>query len=161
MATIQPDPLQKVFKKKSLWRETRRSHWQYFCPSCGHLHTLRFHPNPYQWRSFFQVSLTTLVFTLAAWPIFAWRGVVSFVFFWTVFELVHRIRVRNQISECRYCGFDPYLFLRDADLARERFLDFWRAKVDQIEGDDTEQDEDFIENPSSARPSLDEFRGER
>lgn len=78
-------------------------------------------------KHFFQIGLLSAVFTLAAWPIFEWKGLVAFVPFWAFFEVVYRIRLRAVLT-CPHCGFDPVLYMRDVKAARAEIEKFWRAK---------------------------------
>lgn len=64
---------------------------------------------------------------LATWNWFEWKGVVSFLPFWTFFEMVYRSRVRAALA-CTQCGFDPYLYLIDVPRAREVVENHWRKK---------------------------------
>ncbi len=64
---------------------------------------------------------------VATWRWFEWRGVVSFVPFWLIFEAVYRARCRG-ILNCTQCGFDPYLYLIDTRRARAEVESHWRKK---------------------------------
>ncbi len=56
---------------------------------------------------------------LATWHWFDWKGIVSFVPFWAVFEVFYRTRMRAALV-CDQCGFDPVLYLVDVKKAREQ-----------------------------------------
>ena len=79
------------------------------------------------WKHFVQIMITAMFFTLVTWKFFEWKGIVSFVPFWIVFETVYRLKVRVEMS-CPYCGFDPYLYLTDVKKARAEIENFWRLK---------------------------------
>jgi len=74
-----------------------------------------------------QIGLTAVVFMLATWNRFEWKGIVSFFPFWTLFEVIYRSRVRAALA-CSHCGFDPYLYLNDVPRAREVVENHWRKK---------------------------------
>jgi hypothetical protein len=64
---------------------------------------------------------------IATWKWMSWKGIVSFVPFWTIFELGYRWKMRAALG-CPQCGFDPYLFLVDAKWARKEIEAHWRKK---------------------------------
>lgn len=64
---------------------------------------------------------------MLSWPYFSWKGVVSFIPFWTLFEMIYRIRVRTLLS-CETCGFDPYLFRINLKKAGGEVEQHWRKK---------------------------------
>jgi hypothetical protein len=74
-----------------------------------------------------QVGLTAIFFMLVAWPIFNWKGIVSFLPIWLVFETVYRMKTRSALL-CPHCGFDPILYLSDAPKARAEITAHWRKK---------------------------------
>jgi hypothetical protein len=74
-----------------------------------------------------QVGLTSIIFMLATWSWFEWKGIVSFLPLWTLFEVIYRARVRAALA-CGHCGFDPYLYLIDVPRAREVVENHWRKK---------------------------------
>jgi hypothetical protein len=55
---------------------------------------------------------------------------VFFIPLWTAFEVVYRIRARGVLS-CELCGFDPYLFLTNENLARKEIESHWRKKFQE------------------------------
>lgn len=64
---------------------------------------------------------------LASWQWLGWKGIISFIPFWMVFEVLFRSRARVVLN-CPHCGFDPYLYLVDAKRAREEIEAHWRRK---------------------------------
>lgn len=114
---------------KSVWRGTPSRIWKFICPTC---HTerrvpLRGAPGGIH---YVQIGLTAALFTVAAWPIFGIKGFVSFLPIWAVFETVYRIR-RRGIVMCPKCGFDPVLFMRDSDRARDEMRKFWVKRFEE------------------------------
>ena len=119
--------LVKRMPDKSIWNPGSRDVYTFFCPHCRAERRLAHHPNPYQLKHLLQVGLTAIVFTILFYSWFTWKGVVSFIPFWMVFEIYFRIRVRGELF-CQACGFDPFLFLTDMQRARREIQDHWRKK---------------------------------
>jgi hypothetical protein len=67
---------------------------------------------------------------LLTWTFFQWKGLVSFIPFWCIFEVIYRTRARATIY-CKSCGFDPYLFLVDTELAKKEVDGHWRKKFEE------------------------------
>ena len=65
--------------------------------------------------------------TLGLWRWCGPRGVFLIFPVWAVFEFFYRARARQSII-CRNCGFDPYLYKFDVQLARQRVEIFWAEK---------------------------------
>lgn len=112
--------------KKSLWRNSSNQAWSFFCPLCRANRKVACHPRPKPIH-YAQVALSSVVFMLATWSWFDWKGIVSFVPLWAAFEVVYRSRVRVALN-CPHCGFDPYLYLVDIKRAREEIEAHWRKK---------------------------------
>jgi hypothetical protein len=117
-------------KLKSLWRERHPESWSFYCPYCKAERKLPYSPRPGLVRHYVQVGLTAVFFTLVAWPLFGWKGIVSALPFWAVFEVIYRGRVRAAIS-CQNCGFDPYLYLTDVKRARDEIEKRWRVRFEE------------------------------
>lgn len=112
---------------KSLWKEKGTHVWTFFCPFCSSQRRLPFRPRPGGVKHFSQVGIAAVFFMVTTWSWFSWKGIVSFVPFWIVFEAVYRARVRGAAS-CSQCGFDPFLYLTDAGRARQVIEQHWRKK---------------------------------
>lgn len=91
--------------------------FHYYCPLCQVKRTAPLHPNVNQPIHFIRMSLTSLMFTLLAWPWFGWKGIVSFVPIWIIFEFYFRSKVKSSL-ECDVCGFDPFLYSQDLAKAK-------------------------------------------
>ena len=85
-------------------------------------------PNPGNFHQFLQVGLTSIVFTMATWQWFEWKGVVVFIPSWMAFEAYYRLKMRALLA-CSSCGFDPFLFMRSSKEAKKEMDRFWRAKL--------------------------------
>ncbi len=96
---------------------SQQGHYDFFCPHCRIERRLATRPNPWQPKYVFQIGLTSMVISLALWPLMGAKGLVSFVPLWAVFETVFRLRARALLV-CPECGFDPFLYLQDVKKAR-------------------------------------------
>ena len=117
----------KDFKKaKVYWKDKASGSWSFLCPLCASARKIPCQPNP-TFKHLVQITLTAAFFTLVAWPWLSWKGFVSFVPLWMVFEVLYRGRVRAAMY-CDHCGFDPYLYLVDVKRARAEVESHWRKK---------------------------------
>lgn len=112
---------------KSYWKERQNQIWTFFCPLCRVQRKLPYHPRPGTRRHFVQIGLTAAVLTLATWNWFEWKGIISFVPIWTVFEVIYRLKLRAALK-CSQCGFDPYLYVTDLSKARHEVEEHWKKK---------------------------------
>jgi hypothetical protein len=119
-----------VAKLKTLWKNKGHSHgWSFICPLCRINRKVPLPPSP-QPRHFVQVLITSAFFTVLTWNLFQWKGFVSFIPFWCIFEVIYRTRARATLY-CKNCGFDPYLFLINSDLAKKEVEGHWRKKFEE------------------------------
>ena len=88
---------------------------------------LPYRPKPGSFRHVAQVASLTSVITLAAWPVFGLKGIVTFIPLWIAFEAIYRARTRAAVS-CGACGFDPFLYMNDVQRARTEVEGHWRRK---------------------------------
>jgi hypothetical protein len=109
---------------QSVWNEKKSESWSFFCPLCSTPRKVAGAPR-LNWKHALQIGLTGAVFTLATWNWFQWRGLVSIVPLWVGFELTFRTRLRAQLL-CTHCGFDPFLFVTDENLAKNQIENHWR-----------------------------------
>jgi hypothetical protein len=119
--------------RKSFWKERNSRLWTFLCAHCKTQRRLPYRPQPGGIRHFFQVGLTAAVFTCITWKWFHWKGIVSFVPFWMIFEFFYRSRTRAALS-CPHCGFDPVLFMVDAQRARHEIEAHWQRKLGETQG---------------------------
>ena len=127
-----------------------RKDFRFFCPVCRKERYLSLSPKPGTVKHFFQILITTLLFTAATWSIFEWKGIFAFFVFWTIFEIVYRTKVRTQLY-CKACGFDPYLHLVDAQRSREELEAFWKKKFEQRLPTAQDPDENQVAPPPPAK----------
>jgi hypothetical protein len=113
---------------KTLWRERHSTIWQFYCPHCRLARRLPYRSRPGGARHFAQVGITAAFFALVAWPVFGWKGILSAVPIWTLFETFYRARMRAAL-ECENCGFDPYLYLTDVSKARDHVRAHWEKRL--------------------------------
>ncbi len=105
----------------------RRQVWSFFCPLCAVSRRITGSAQPGQPMHYVQVGLCALMFTLATFKWFQFKGMVSFLPMWIIFEVAYRTRVRARVR-CPDCGFDPVLCLSDVDRARKEVEDHWKRK---------------------------------
>ena len=112
--------------KRSLWDGRKENEiWSFYCPLCACSRKIRGRPAPGGVKHVAQILITTAACMLATWPWFAWKGFVVIVPLWGAFELSYRMRMRGAVA-CPYCGFDPFLYLRDRPTARREVERHWR-----------------------------------
>lgn len=116
--------------KKTVWKETKRNSYSFICPHCRTHRTLPLSPRPGSAQHIFQIFLCAAFFTCLTWNFFTWKGIVSFLPFWSVFEVMYRLRVRARLA-CGSCGFDPFLYLSDVSAARQKIEGHWRKRFEE------------------------------
>ncbi len=119
--------LSKNLWSKSLWKDRKSGHWHFFCPLCRVRRSLTFRPKVWTLRHVLQVGITAALFTCTTWPWFGWKGIVSFVPFWIIFETVFRMKMRTALI-CKHCGFDPFLYMVDSKRARQELEEHWKKR---------------------------------
>lgn len=112
---------------KTVWQERQPDVFTFICPLCKRARSLAFRTQPGGFKHIMAVGVTTLLFMLLAWNWFSWKGLVAFVPFWSIFEVVYRWRTRAALF-CKECGFDPYLFKTDLKVAKREVEVHWRKK---------------------------------
>lgn len=139
------DPLKETaFRpKKIFWKEKGTKPYAFICPLCTSKRKIAYQPQPTR-RHYVQIALTAACFTLLSWPIFGWKGIVSFIPLWTLFEVLYRGRVRGALL-CPHCGFDPYLYMVDVKRARVEVESHWRKKF-------ADKGIPYPEKPKDTRP---------
>lgn len=133
--------------------EKKDRRYRFYCAQCRSERHLDFSPHPHTLKRYFQVGLTAGVFAWATSPFFGWKGIVSFLPFWVIFEIYFRIRVRA-VMACPNCGFDPYLYMTDLEQTRAAMERHWRAKYEAAGvpfpwDEDEYEDQDGEEEDSS------------
>ncbi len=107
----------------------REGRLNFYCPLC-HNHQNTNVIERVRWKNHAQLALLSATFTILAWPIFEFKGVFFYLFFWAVFEFVHRLKKRHSLV-CNTCGFDPFLYKQDVKKAREAVRKFWEEKIEK------------------------------
>jgi hypothetical protein len=113
--------------KKSLWKGAPSHIYSFYCPLCAVNRRVPYRSRPGGVRQISQIAITAAFFTLVTWELFSWKGIVSFVPFWAVFEFMYRSRMRASLK-CHSCGFDPFLCLTDMGQAKAEIDRHWRKK---------------------------------
>ena len=106
----------------------KHRHWTFYCPLCAVTRTLKQPPQPGQPIHYLQVGLCAVIFSLATQPWLDWKGLVSFVPFWMIFEIAYRLRMRARLR-CGECGFDPFLAMTDVVRAKREVASHWERKL--------------------------------
>lgn len=146
MSEIKLSKLPKNGLKLDLERKSRS--WMFYCPLCAVSRRLSSSPQPGRPMHYVQVGLCSVVFTLATYSWFQWKGLVSFVPMWMVFEAVYRARVRGKLR-CSECGFDPLLCLSDTGRARKEVEQHWQKKLAELEPETHAETEKNPQIPAS------------
>jgi len=110
--------------KQRVWKESPNQAFTFYCPLCMASRRIPMHPKAGQPIHFVRIALLTLVFTLLTWEWFGPKGLVAFVPFWIIFEVLYRAKVRGALA-CKKCGFDPALYLVDTQKARVAVQEHW------------------------------------
>ena len=142
--------LREFKKAKIFWKNREANSWSFICPSCGSPRKLGFKPRPTP-KHYAQIALTAAFITMLTWNWFGWRGIVSFIPLWTLFEAMYRGRVRAAMH-CDMCGFDPYLYMADIKRARAEIETHWRKKF-------AEKGVPYPEKPKDPEPLMPPSRG--
>ena len=112
---------------KSFWREKRV--FTFFCPHCKMERRVPHGPTPYTSENLLRITVASLFVMLVLWPWMSWKGIVSFLPLWMIFETVFRVKMRVNLA-CSNCGFDPFLFLQDVHKARDGIETFWKKQYE-------------------------------
>jgi hypothetical protein len=104
-------------------------------------------------KHFGQILLTTLAFTALLWPLLGFAGLFLILPFWIVFEMLYRLKIRFDL-QCEHCGFDPLLFLADAQRAKAEMKVFWEKKLGKSRADTEPSAAAAGDSPQGSKPSL-------
>ena len=83
-------------------------------------------------RHYFSLFVFGAVQTLALWPWTKIKGLVLIFPVWAAFEFFYRLRARQSLI-CPNCGFDPYLYKFDVQLARKKVEEHFAEKKRRAE----------------------------
>ena len=137
---------------QSIWNERHSQSLGFYCPVCTIPRRIAKRLKPGHPMHFIQVGLTAAVITLATWPLFGIKGIVSFIPLWIGFEIIHRAKTRALLV-CERCGFDPYLYLVDAPKAKDAIL-AKRAQSERTPATDAPQGAPVAEEENSVEAEL-------
>ncbi len=105
----------------------RAGKMHFFCPLCKyHQSTSTIHRVGIKHHA--QIGLFTVAVTFASYPIFGLKGLSLYLVFWMVFEFFYRLRKRQALV-CESCGFDPFLYKQDMNLARKKLRAHWETRI--------------------------------
>lgn len=113
---------------KDQFQFTRAGKLHFFCPLC-HYHQSTNTIDKMKARHHLSLLVLTLTITYLAWPIFDWKGLSLYFFFWLSFEVAYRMRKRHALV-CESCGFDPFLYKQDVHKARKALRKHWEQRIE-------------------------------
>ena len=102
----------------------------FFCPLCGTERQFLGSPRLSAFN-YMQLILISGIIIALAFPVTGFRSFPVFFILWAVFELVVRVRFKQEIP-CPHCGFDATWYHRDVRVARKIVEDFWRNKKSAV-----------------------------
>ena len=123
-----PRNFEELVTQRPFFRERADRTFKFYCPACSKKRIIPINPRGSMMIHYFRIALCTAFFTLVTWPLFEFKGVVSFVPFWMIFETYFRLKLRTLLP-CPNCGFDPYLLLQNVDLAKKEVKEHWERKL--------------------------------
>jgi hypothetical protein len=136
----------------------------YLCPMCKSRRVLKTTLSPYTALNFMRVGVTSLLVTLALWPVWGARGAAVTLPLWMIFEMLHRWRVRFSL-QCDKCGFDPVLYLKDVGRAKRVVHEHLSAQLAQMQAQraalEAEMNTASNQTPASGKDPLTEAKPER
>lgn len=107
---------------------TRAGKMHFFCPLCKY-HQSTNTIDKMKLKHHGQLAILTAAITYVAWPLFAWKGLSLYFFFWLSFEIAYRMRKRQALI-CESCGFDPFLYKQDIHKARKALRKHWEQRIE-------------------------------
>jgi hypothetical protein len=113
---------------KHQFQFTRAGKLHFFCPLC-HYHQSTNTIEKMMARHHLSLIVLTLTISYLAWPLFGWKGLSLYFFFWGVFEVAYRMRKRQALV-CESCGFDPFLYKQDVHKARKALRKHWEQRIE-------------------------------
>lgn len=103
----------------------------FFCPLCRTERAVTISPR-LTVKNYVQISLTSIVFGAALYPLMNVRSFFVFFIVWAIFELSVRTKFKKEVP-CPHCGFDATWYKKDVKVARQRVKDFWAQKNGALE----------------------------
>jgi hypothetical protein len=100
----------------------------FFCPLCQY-HQITNSLEKVTWKHHLQLALLTIAVAWLMAPIFSWKGLSLYFFFWGAFEFFYRARKRQALI-CDSCGFDPFLYKQDVNKARLALRKHWENRIE-------------------------------
>jgi rubredoxin len=132
----------------------KREFWEFYCPVCKIERRSFYWPSPRRKHyfalfilAFFMTSLVGFFFG----PSSAAKSIFLILPIWALFEFFYRAKARQSLI-CPSCGFDPYLYKYDVQLAREKVKQFFDAK-EKLRREKTTQHNQGLEGKSLADKS--------
>lgn len=98
----------------------------FFCPLCRTERNVTASPKLTK-KNIVQISLTSIIFAAALFPVIGVESFIVFFVVWGVFELAIRSDYKKQVP-CPHCGFDATWYKKDVKVARQKVAEFWSQK---------------------------------
>lgn len=92
--------------------------FEFYCPLCKITKRSFYWPKP-QFRHYMGIFSLGIAMGMALWPFFGAKGAFWIFPVWGVFEFFYRARARQSII-CTRCGFDPYAYKFNFELAKQK-----------------------------------------
>lgn len=123
MALTKYEPLEhRVYKIKN-------PSMKFYCPLCRTERAFIHRPH-LEMRHYLQIAISSVVLTLAFYPIMGVRALTLVFFVWALFELSVRALFRKEVP-CPHCGFDAAWYKRDVKVTRALVSEFWSKKSNE------------------------------
>ncbi len=117
-----------AFQKHGFVPKSHKGKVVFYCPLCHCRQGTNALSKMTAWNHLQLAGLTVFV-TLVFWSVFGVKGLFLYFIFWGGFEFFYRMRKREAVV-CESCGFDPYLFVRDQQKARQALKKHWESRIE-------------------------------
>ena len=109
----------------------QKEFWQFYCPICKTERRTFYWPSPRK-RHIVQVVGGAIALSMILWTFLGFKGVFLGFPLFAAFDFFYRLRARQSLI-CPHCGFDPYLYKFNADLAKKKVEEFFVEKEKKIQ----------------------------
>lgn len=107
----------------------RQGKLHFFCPLC-HYHQSTSTIQKVTLKHHAQIFLLTVATGVLTFPLFGFSAIALYLVYWTGFEFFYRLRKRQALV-CESCGFDPFLYKRDVEMARKALRQHWQTRIEK------------------------------
>jgi hypothetical protein len=135
------NPIEKYLNKKPFW--------EFICPVCKTVRRSTYWPSPRP-KHYLALIIFTIFITYVFWNYTGLKGLFLFFVFWPIFEFFYRLFARQALI-CPHCGFDPYLYKYNVDLARKKIEDFFKEKTPNLKQSSESQSQENQSNKENEK----------